>query len=63
MRVLVFVPLLMLIGCKAPVTMSPGHNCSEIYIDSIFIQGEHICFAEEHLCSYENDEWVMIVEQ
>ena len=47
MRVLVFVPLLMLIGCKAPVTMSPGHNC----------------IAEEYLCSYENDEWVMIVEQ
>ena len=63
MRVLVFVPLLLLIGCKAPVTMSPGHNCSEIYLDSMFIEGEHICFIEEQLCSHEEDEWFMIVEQ
>ena len=32
-------------------------------IDSIFVEGEHICFVNECICSYEEDEWVMIIEQ
>ena len=63
MRILFLAVLLMLVGCNVTKTTSPGHNCSDIYIDSIFIQGEHICFVKEQLCSHEEDEWIMIVEQ
>ena len=63
MRILFLAVLLVLVSCSAPKTVSPGHDCSEIYIDSMFIEGEHICFKYEQLCSYEEDEWFMIVEQ
>ena len=63
MRLLFLTALLVLVGCKTTNTASPGHNCSKIYIDSMFIEGEHICFVEQQLCSHEEDEWVMIVEQ
>ena len=63
MRVLVLVVLLLLVGCKTPAISPEGHNCSEIQIDSIHIVGEHVCFAEECICSYEEDEWFVIVEQ
>jgi len=63
MRILFLAVLLVLVGCSTTKTTSPGHDCSNIYTDSIFIEGEHICFVEEQLCSHEEDEWIMIVEQ
>jgi len=63
MRILFLAVLLVLVSCNAPKNVPTSHDCSEIYLDSMFIRGEHICFVEEQLCSHEEDEWVMIVEQ
>ena len=63
MRIIFLTILLVLVGCNTTKTVTSGHDCSDIYIDSIFIEGEHICFIDEYKCSYEENEWVMIVEQ
>ena len=63
MRIIFLAVLLVLVSCSTSKTVPESHNCSEIYMDSMFIQGEHVCFTEEQLCSHEEDEWVMIVEQ
>ena len=64
MRILFLALLLVLVGCKTSKSITPeGHNCSQIQVDSIFIEGEQICFTEECICSYEDDEWFVIIEQ
>ena len=63
MRILFLAVLLVLVSCNTTKTVPSGHDCSEIYLDSVFIRGEHICFINEHICSHEEDEWFMIVEQ
>ena len=63
MRIIFLALLLVLVGCSTTKTVTSGHDCSDIYIDSMFIQGEHICFTEEQLCSHEEDEWFIIIEQ
>jgi len=64
MRILFLALLLVLVGCKTSESVSPeGHNCSQIQVDSIFIEGDHICFPDQCLCSYEDPNWfVYIVE-
>jgi len=63
MRTLFLAVLLVLVSCNAPKNVPTSHDCSKIYLDSMFIRGEHICFLDEHICSYEEDEWFMIVQQ
>jgi len=63
MRILFSAVLLVLVSCNAPKNVPTSHDCSKIYLDSMFIRGEHICFLDEHICSYEEDEWFMIVQQ
>jgi len=39
-----------------------NESISQQKTDSMFIEGEHICFIEDQLCSHEEDEWIIVVE-
>ena len=61
-KLLIFLTIILLSSCKVQESTTPGHNCTSLHKDSIFIKGEHIHLLPEKLCSYEEDEWYVFEE-
>ena len=62
-KLILFLIIILLSSCKIQESTTPGHNCTFLYKDSIFIKGEHIHLLPENIYSYEEDEWYVFEEE